>query len=282
MKRGLVLEGGGMRGAYTAGVLSWLIQNNYHFDYVVGISSGALYAGMYVLGKDESLKRAAIDVASHPRNVGWQSFKHERTLVGYNFLFKSVTEDLDYPLNQIDRIPGEIEIGVYDIKGQATVWKNKHDIAAHPTYIQAACTLPIVGRAVEIEGKPYMDGGITTMIPIQQSLNAGCERHFIVTTKGSDFVRKKQGFVSSTALKLMYRKYPQLVADFENRVPVYYQERALLDALVAEKKALAMSPSQEIGIKRTSGTKEQFAALYQIAMDDCEARREAIEAFFLD
>lgn len=279
-KIGLVLEGGGMRGAYTAGVLHWLLENELYFDYVVGISSGALYAGMYVLDKGESLESAAINVAADKRNVGWAPIKDEHTIVGYDFLYREVTENLDYPLETIDQIKGDIEIGVYDIKAEKTVWKNKQEIAENPEYIKAACTLPIVGRPVKIEGRDYMDGGITTMIPVSRSIEAGCVKHMVVTTKSKEYVRKPQGFFTSTLLKCVYRKYPKLVKDFSNRVNVYYEERKLIDELVSEEKALYMYPTKELGIGRFKGSKEQFSELFDIAHQDCELRKDEIFAFY--
>lgn len=275
-KIGLILEGGGMRGAYTAGVLHWLLENDLHFDYVAGISSGALYAGMYVLNKPESLKAAATTVAADKRNVGIRPLLKEHTIVGYNFLYNEVTKNLDYPLDTINQIPGDIEIGVYDMNHERTVWKNKHDIAKNPELIQAACTLPIMGKSLKINGIEYMDGGITTMIPIQQSIDFGCAKHLVVTTKSKDYVRKPQKPAIAKLLKFVYRKYPRLVRDFNNRVNVYYKERALIDKMVDEKKALYMYPSKELGIGRTKGTLEQFETLFEIARQDCEARRDEI------
>lgn len=279
-KIGLVLEGGGMRGAYTAGVLHWLLENDLHFDYVVGISSGALYSGMYVLNKKDALRGAAIDVAADPRNVGIKAVLNEGTLVGYNFLFDAVTKSLDYPLETIDKIPGEIEIGVYDIAAEDTVWIDKYQIAKHPKFVQAACTLPIAGRRVKIEGRDYMDGGITTMIPVKRSIEMGCEKHFVVTTKSKDYVRKPQGYWMKKVLDTVYRKFPKLVADFDNRVNVYYEERQLINQLVDEKKAIYMYPSKETGISRYQGSREQFETLFEVGRADCEAMKKEIIEFY--
>lgn len=279
-KIGLVLEGGGMRGAYTAGVLHWLLENDLHFDYVVGISSGALYSGMYVLNKPDALSGAAIDIAADSRNVGLKPLLKEHTIVGYEFLFNAVTQDLDYPLETLDQIPGEIEIGVYDIQAEKTVWMDKFAIAKNPKLIQAACTLPIAGRRVKIAGRDYMDGGITTMIPVKRSIEAGCRKHLIVTTKSKDYVRKPQGFLMRTLLAFVYRKFPKLVHDFDERVNVYYEERQLIDELVAKKEALYLYPSQETGISRYSGSKEQFTTLFEVARADCDAKKQEILDFY--
>lgn len=279
-KIGLVLEGGGMRGAYTAGILDWLLENELHFDYVAGISSGAMYAGMYVLNKRETLKKAAINVAADKRNIGFKSLRAEGTLVGYEFLYKEITEELDYPIETMDQIPGEIEIGVYDMEAQETLWMNKHDIANHPRFIQAACVLPIFGKQVAIDGKHYMDGGITTMIPIKKSIEAGCVKHMVVTTKSMDFVRKPQSWAQKNLLRFVYRKFPKLIQDFESRTDVYYQERALIEDLVAKKDALYMFPTQELGVSRFGGDAERFDQLFNIARADCDARRDEIINFY--
>ena len=174
-KLGLVLEGGGMRGAYTAGVLDWLLENEIYFDYVVGISSGALYATMYAQKDRNALREASIEIAADKRNVGMKAIMAEKTIVGYNFLFDQIKNKSKFDLTKQNDTEIKVEIGVYDINEQETIWVNSEEIAEHPKMVQAACTLPIFGRAVNIDGKPYMDGGVTTMIPIERSLEAGCE-----------------------------------------------------------------------------------------------------------
>ena len=279
-KLGLVLEGGGMRGAYTAGVLDWLLENEIYFDYVVGISSGALYATMYAQKDRNALREASIEIASDKRNVGMKAIMAEKTIVGYNFLFDQIKNKSKFDLTKQDDTEIKVEIGVYDINEQETIWVNSEEIAKHPKMVQAACTLPIFGRAVKIDGKPYMDGGVTTMIPIERSLEAGCEMHMVVTTKSDEFIRKPQGFVQRNLLRQVYRKSPKLVSDFESRTDVYYEERAQIEKLEQEGKALYMYPSKELGVSRFKGDKEQFQGLFDTARRDCEVRKEAIFNFY--
>ncbi|CAM3719682.1 patatin family protein [Erysipelothrix urinaevulpis] len=278
-KISLVLEGGGMRGAYTAGVLSWFIEHGVEFDYIVGISSGALYGSMYAMKKQDALKKSSIDLATDKRNVGIRPLISEHSLVGYDFLFNIVQEETDYPIHKIDEIKSEMEIGVYDIEGEETIWVNQNDIAKHPDYVKAACTLPVVGHSVVIEGKKYMDGGITTMIPVNKSIEKGCTKHVIVTTKSKDYVRKDQGFLQKHLLRFLYRKSPRLVEDFESRRDVYYQERAQIDQLVDDGQAIYLYPTKEYGVKRFGGDREKFEALFDLAYQDCDARKEELLSF---
>lgn len=279
-KIGLVLEGGGLRGAYTAGVLHWLLKNDLHFDYVVGISSGALYASMYVLDKADTLEQAACELAADRRNIGWLPMLREGTFVGYDFLIQSLLTRYDYPIKDIDKVAATLEVGVYDIYEEKTVWKRKEDLAKEPNYIKAACTLPLAGRAVKIDGKKYMDGGITTMIPLQRSIDFGCSKHLVVTTKSREYVRKPQGGILKAALNLVYFRRKKLIEDFEARKDVYYEERRLIDTCVENGDAVYVYPSEEVGVKRFSGDAVQFRKLFDMAHADCEARREEIVAFY--
>lgn len=279
-KLGLVLEGGGMRGAYTAGVLNWFLKHEIKFDYVVGISSGALYGSMFTLDKPETLKKSSVDLATDKGNVGWRPLFKEGTIVGYDHMFETVSKQLDYPLEEIDQISETLEIGVYDIAGEKTIWVNQDEIAKHPEFVKAACTLPVFGKAVNIEGKKYMDGGITTMIPLEKSVEHGCTHHIVVTTKSSDYVRKEQKFLEKHFLRFFYRKSPQLVKDFEQRRRVYYEERALIDEFVAKEKAIYLYPTEEVGVSRFGGDLEKFQALYNLAWKDCEANKENLLSFY--
>lgn len=278
-KIGLVLEGGGLRGAYTAGVLAWFIDNDVHFDYVVGISSGALYGSMYAMGKKESMKKTALEVSTHWRNIGLGPLFFERTFIGYNYLFDTLQNGLDYPIKQMNEVETEVEIGVYDIEAEKTIWVNQDGIAKNPDFVKAACTLPIVGRSVLINGKKYMDGGVTTMIPLHKSIEKGCTKHVVVTTKSADFVREDQGFLQKHALRFLYRKSPRLIEDFEARKEVYYQERAKIDELVDKRQAVYLYPSKELGVSRFGGDKEKFVNLYNLAYADCEQRKESLLRF---
>ena len=279
-KIGLVLEGGGMRGAYTAGVLDWLIEHDMPFDYVVGISSGALYSGMYALKNRKALFEASVLVAADKRNVGSIPLRKEKTIVGYEFLYNTITQDIGFDVEALADVDGKVDIGVYDIEAQKTVWVDNKRVAQFPKFLQAACTLPIFGRKIKIDGRDYMDGGVTTMIPIEQSVAAGCDKHLIVTTKSMDFVRKPQGFLQRNLLRFLYRKYPKLVQDFESRTDVYYKERDEIDALVAKEKAMYVFPSEEVGVSRFGGSQEQFETLFNMAHEDCDKIHDQLLEFF--
>lgn len=279
-KIGLVLEGGGMRGAYTAGCLSWLLENDYKFDVVVGISSGALYGSMFAMGVSNTLRIASTEKAAHWRNSGLGALLFERQVVGYDYMFDSIVNDVDYPIDKIKDVETDFYAGVYDLEAQETVWIGKDELDPEAKFIKAACTLPVMGRSVVIDGKKYMDGGITTMIPVAKSMELGCEAHVVISTKSSTFVRKPQKRLTYRLMRFLYRKYPRLIASFEARTEKYYEERALIEILEKEKKAINLFPSQELGVDRFGGSLPQYEALFALAYKDCEARKDEIDAIY--
>ena len=153
MKKGLVIEGGGLRGAYTAGALTWLIDNEIKFDYGVGISIGALYLGAFLTANKRLLKEYAINLASDKDNVGIKPLLKHQTLVGYDDVFKKINQDgYKIDVKGLNQSTTKAEIGVYDLNSCETVWITNHEFDQDNLFIKAACTLPMFGRKVNING----------------------------------------------------------------------------------------------------------------------------------
>lgn len=280
-KVGIVLEGGGMRGAYTAGVLAWLIENKFVADYVVGISSGAMYGAFYCIEDVDLLRKASIEIAPDKNNVGIRAFLKEGQIVAYDRLYDQEMVKAGFDHQKLSSSKSDLEIGVYSLEEYETLWKTQHDVAKEAKWIKAACALPIFGRFVKVQDTLYTDGGITSMIPVGRALEQGIDNLLIVTTKSPEYVRKPFPRWQIWLLNnIIYRKHRQMVADFDSRTRVYYQERQLVDQLVEENKAINLYPTRETGVSRYTGTREQFLDLFDLAYENCEENRASIEALF--
>lgn len=279
-KIGLVLEGGGLRAAYTAGVLNWFIDQNIDFDFVVGISSGALLAGPFVVKNHKAIKELAVTYAGRKENVGLTPLIREGAPVGYNFLFDEIiNKKMQLSAQKVREASTPFEMGVYDLYDSNTLWLTNKDVDDKWKFVQAACTLPIAGRAVKINGRKYLDAGITSMMPIKRSLNYGCDKHIVVTTKSKDFVRKPNHPLLQFVLDLMYIKYPKMRREFRERTGVYYKEKAQVEQLEKEKKAIFLRPSKDLGVKRFKGDPQQLQKLYDLAYKDMENQKDMLFAF---
>lgn len=280
-KVGIVLEGGGMRGAYTAGVLSWLIENNFVADVVVGISSGAMYGAFYCVEDPGLLKKASIEIAPDKENVGLRAFLKEGQIVAYDRLYDVEMVKAGFDHETLKESKSDLQVGVYSLEEYKTLWKDQFDIAEEAKWIKAACALPVWGRFVPIDGIDYTDGGITSMIPVGRAMELGCDEFLVVTTKSPEYVRKPFPRWQIWLLNnIIYRKHRKMVKDFDARTRVYYEERQLVDQLVKEKKAINLYPTEETGVSRYSGSREQFERLFDLAYENCEENRESITRLF--
>lgn len=280
-KYALVLEGGGMRGVYTAGALAWL--NDYHitFDYGVGISSGAVALVCYMEENKKTPYNMIVKYACNGENVGLKAFLTEGHYVAYNRLFK---EDLlgkeKLSLEPLRKnCSMEAEVGAYDLKKGETVFFNVKDLDDDLELLRGTCALPIASAVVDYEGEKYLDGGITKMIPIERSIEKGCTKHLVITTKPADYKRKPASKIVLFLMKLIYRKYPAIRKDYKVRHLNYYKQMDIIENLVEKDDAVLIRPSRTINISRFKGNPKDLNELYELGYQDMENKKEEILSF---
>ncbi len=279
-KISLVLEGGGMRGAYTAGALAWLIDNNIEFDYHVGISAGAVHVYSYLLKNKDFLYDIAVKYMSDKRNVGWTPMFKEKRYVGYDYMFDDLLlKQLNFDIRPLKNIGLPAEIGIYDLKQCETTFFKTEDLDDHMRMIKAACTLPIAGRVVHHEGREFLDGGISVMIPIERSISQGNDKHLIIITKPEGYVRKPASGFMQRLMKFNYPKHPKMVEQYSNRHLSYNRQMDLITKLSEEGNGLMIRPSITIPVKRFSGDPDNLEKLYQLGYSDMENQKETILNF---
>lgn len=278
-KIGLVLEGGGMRGAYTAGCLAWMIDNKIETDYGIGISMGALHLCSYLLKDTKMLYQTSVTYMSDNHIIGLSPLFREKRYVGYEYVFEELLKkELKYDTTPIREKNIDMEIGVYDLEKSETVFFNSQDLDDDMMMVKAACILPIAGNIVDYNGRRYLDGGITVMVPIERALEKGCDKTIIITTKPEGYVRKAAGAFMRWFMKVNYPKYPKMVIDYTNRHLNYNRQMAKVKEEVEAKRAVLIRPSVSIPVKRFSGDPENLEKLYHLGYQDMEAKKEEIFA----
>lgn len=279
-KIGLVLEGGGVRGAYTAGALQWLGDNGIKFDYYVGISSGAAYLCCYLAGRPDAAKNLATVYASDPKVVGVHSLLKTGHFVDYNKVFDDELIAKDgLKVDKILTDKPDLEVGAYDLEKGQTEYFGIDALDEKMMVVRGAASLPIASKIVDFQGRKLLDGGITKMIPIERALEQGCTKCIVVMTKTRDYVRKPASKIIQLAMKFVYRKYPQVAKDYAVRHKNYYKQVGIVDDLVKAGKCIDVRPSKTIAVSRWKGDPEKCNALYQLGYDDMEALRDKIFAF---
>ena len=153
------------------------------------------------------------------------------------------------------------------------------DIDDNLDLLRGACALPIASAVVDYQDEKYLDGGITTMIPIERSIEQGCTKHLVITTKPEGYVRKPASKIVLFLMRIFYRKYPCIRKDYKVRHINYYKQMDLIDNLVKEKDAIMVRPSRTINISRFKGDPKDLDELYHLGYQDMEEKREEIYSF---
>lgn len=277
LKTSLVLEGGGMRGAYTAGALSWLIDNNIEFDNAYGISTGAVHLCNFLLKDKKNLFDFSTKYITDKNAIGIKSILRCGHLVDYDYLFNELMVGrIGFDVNKLKDVKTKAKIGVYELTSGKTEY---HDVdSLDIEELKAACTLPLLGKVAKLNDREMLDGGITDMIPIEQAIKDGCGKHIIITTKPGDYIRKPSNKIVVEIMKLRYGNCPNISKDYNIRHHNYYIQISSIKNLVKEGKALYIYPSKTSNVSRLGGSQKELSELYELGRADMEARRDEIFA----
>ena len=279
-KIALVLEGGGFRGCYTAGALTWLYEHGYMFDYTVSISATAIYSLYYAAEMPQQMYDISVKAVTDPHMIGIAAIFTEGALVGYNYMADHyVRPTYMEALQKVRNSDREIEIGMFNMTQQKLQYKNKFELDDNADILKASCTLPISGRMTTVDGQQYLDGGIDTMVSTARAKEKGYDKMLVIVTKDKNYVRKPNGFFLSALLKTIYHKFPKMLEILDHRTEAYYSQMDSVYQLEKEGKGILIRPSRDCGVKRFSGNEEQLKEMFQLGWQDMEDRKDELKAF---
>lgn len=273
-KIGLVLEGGGIRGAFTAGALAWLQDHGIEADYGVGISSGAIYLVIHWAKEKEIAYDLATKYSIAPEIVGWKALFKEGHFVAYRKLFEEdLKKTAGFDARKLVQQQPPIEVGCYVLEhGQTEYFPVEEDLVT----VLASASLPIAAETCEYQGLHLLDGGVTKMIPIERAIEQGCTHMIVITTKAKDYVRKPSSGFVKFLMRVLYGKYPKMAKDYAIRHLNYYEQRKLIDEYVEKGQVVNVYPSVNVPVSRWKGSAEQAKLLYDLGYQDMESRKEEI------
>ena len=274
VKTGLVLEGGGMRGIYTAGVLDVFMEHGIRFDGVIGVSAGAIHGCSYLSGQKGRGIRYYKKYCSDPRFMSVRSLIKTGNIVGVDFCYHELPDVLDpYDNDAFLKCETEFYATCSNLETGKAEYLRITDMKEQIDYVRASATLPYVSRIVEIDGKKYLDGGCTDSVPVEAFMKMGYGRNVLVLTRPSSHVRQKE---HGAMAKLKYRKYPHFVATLLDHHNRYNATKAKIAELEREGSAFVIAPDAELEIGRLEGDPEKIQKIYEIGRADGEKRLGAM------
>ncbi len=272
-KLGLVLEGGGMRGIYTTGVLDFFMDNNLYVPYVIGVSAGACQGVSYVSRQRGRGKKAILNHIENPRYISKRNLLFKHSVMDMDFVFDEIPniyEPFDYD-TFFESEQKFILVATACKTGEAIYLDGKKDKSEE--FLLNACrassSLPFLTPVVYIDKEPVLDGGIADSIPIRKSIVDGNEKNIIVLTRGKEYRKKpsKTGFIA----KKMYKDYPKLQETLENRYKVYNETLDYIEKLEEQEDVFVIRPRKKVEIKRMEKNKSKLADFYKTGYEDTRA-----------
>lgn len=276
-----MVEGGGMKCAYNAGILDVFLDHQITFDYCIGVSGGAGNVASFVAGQRGRNIRFFTEHIHSPQYFGVKSLLKTGNLFGLQYIYGDLTnstgkDPLDFPA--IMRNPAEYEVAATNVVTGEAEYFGKEDMKQDDYRpIMASSAIPAACLPVEINGVPYYDGGISDAIPVRRALEKGCDRIVVILSKQRDYVRKPQGmrFLYST----LCRKYPKIIEDIDRRHITYRENLQEVFDLEKEGKAFVFAPSEHVKVGTYSMDEKTERILYDLGMKDFAERQEELKDF---
>lgn len=271
----MVLEGGGFRGIYTAGVLDVFLENRISFDGVIGVSAGTAHGCSYLSSQKGRSINYYTKYCNDPRFMSIKSFIKTGDVVGVQFAYHDLPERLvPYDYEAFKAQSSEFYATVSNLEtGKAEYIKIK-DMLNDIDYLRASASLPYFSRIVELDGKKYLDGGCCDGIPIKAFREMGYERNVIVLTRHDGYIKKQEHGLFA---KLKYRKYPNFVNALIELHERYNKTLEYIRELERAGEAFVIRPSEELTIGRMEHDAAKVRAVYDIGVRDAEKQLEGLK-----
>jgi predicted patatin/cPLA2 family phospholipase len=261
---GLVLEGGGLRGLYTSGVIDAFLEKGIEFPFVIGVSAGAGYGCSFVSKQHGRNLRILKEFRKDPRYLSLRSYIKTGNYFGLDFIYYEIPKYIPFDTKAFLESPTRFITVCSNVEtGEAEYFeKDEHIIEA----LKASSAVPFMSKIVEHAGKKLLDGGIADAIPLRKAMELGFSKNVVVLTRPAGF-RRKKGFHPSW---LFYRKYPKFIKAINSYVDRYNESLDFAEQEAAKGNAIIIRPSKDLGVKRTESDVAKIEKLYELGRSDAD------------
>ena len=275
-KTTLVLEGGAMRGLYSAGILDVFMENNIKADVVYGVSAGALFGLNFKSHQIGRALRYNLKYANEKNYMGLYSLFTTGDIMNKDFCFKKLVYELDkLDFETYKNSPVEFYAVVTNLQTGKPEYIKIDDAQKDMEYFRASGSMPFVSKPVEINGNVYLDGAMSDAVPFKKVLESGCDKIIVILTRPSGYRKKK----SYLPYKLFYGKYPKLIETAKNYYKEYNDTMDLIEKYESENKIIVLRPSKLIKMKRVEKDTDKLQAIYDLGVSDCKDKLDKIKQY---
>ncbi|WP_409298772.1 patatin family protein [Peribacillus sp. SCS-26] len=276
---GLVLEGGGMRGVYTAGVLRYLMENDLYFPYIIGVSAGACNGSSYVARQLDRNRTVNIDYITHPEYISVKRYMKKRELFGMDFLFDTLPNQLvPFDYQAFNGAGEQFVVGTTDaVTGKAVYYNKREHGDDMLTILRASSSLPWMAPEVPYDGRLLLDGGIADPIPIKKAESDGNRRNVVVLTRNKGYQKGKPSFGW-----LLKKRYPHKIGLIEAILDRHSRYNETLRDLAEKEEAgevFIIRPEEKLEVGRVERNPVKLTKLYDKGYQEAEKNFTRLKDF---
>ena len=278
-KTGLVLEGGAMRGLFSAGVLDVMMENGIEFDAAMGVSAGAVFGCNFKSGQIGRSIRYNMRFCDDPRYCSFESLRKTGDLYNVQFCYDEIPNKLDpFDKEAYQANPMPFYAVCTNVEtGKAIHKRLDNGDAKDMEYFRASASMPVVSRIVEVDGYKLLDGGITDSIPLASMERRGYPRNVVVLTQPLGFVKKKSKMLP--LIRVSMHQYPNVIRAMEVRHIRYNKQTAYVREQELAGNAFVIRPPYDLGISRTEDDPAELRRVYELGRKEMEERLPELREF---
>lgn len=275
---GLVLEGGGMRGIYTAGVLDFFMEQDFYTNGVIGVSAGACHGCSYASKQPKRSFRINTEYLKDKRYMSFRSLIKTGDFFGADFVYNAIPNELDvfdYEAFHTSNI--RLYASATNLETGKAEYLPCVNMKRDVIYVRASASLPLLSHIVEVDGMKLLDGGCSDSIPVKKFQQLGYKKNIVVLTRHAQYRKGKNNLLP--AIRKVYKKYPRFIKAMEDRHIVYNRTLDELSLMEKEGSVFVIRPKQPIEIGRLEKNVAKLTALYDQGYQDAKEQFEALQAF---
>lgn len=276
-KTALVLEGGAMRGMYTAAVLDVLMDEGIKVDAIYATSAGVLFGVNYLSGQRGRAIRYNKRFSRDKRYMGLYSLLTTGNIVNRDFAFYEVPFTLDvFDDEAYKRSKTRMVATLTNVRTGGVEYMEIDSVLEQMEVLRAASAMPFVSHMVELNGELYLDGGLSDSIPLKKCQEDGYERIIVIETRPEGY---RKGKTNPIAAKLFYSEYPNLVQTINNRYKAYNAILQDIEELDAKGEIVLVRPTKDLKLGRVESNPDRLQEMYDLGIEDAKALLYRINKF---
>lgn len=277
---GLVLEGGGMKGIYTAGVLEYFMEKDLYFQNCYGVSAGACHLCSYISKQKRRAYNVSLNYLKDKNYCSIRSLLLTGDLFNVTMCYDTIPNKLEpYDYKTAAKYEGNAYAVVTNISTGEAEYMPMREMHRDTLAVRASASLPLVSRNVKIGDAYYLDGGMADPVPIRKAIADGNQKNVVILTKEVGYIRKPASKASANMIRLKYTKYPKLYELITNRHTRYNETLRFLDEEEKAGRAFVIRPKKANDIGRIEKDRQKLEALYELGYQDAKECYDELMTF---